>query len=112
MLLLLIFSYYGVIVVPNPDEGFLFEEEDFDEVYPNVQPYENRGKNRYYIAAGWNSDLFIPDDFTVGDNSRTTAVRNGVEEAYLNARLKPLTTYCFYILLISYMPSVTNVSSI
>ena len=72
---------------------------DFDETYPNLQPHGNRGKNRYYIAAGWNNASLVPDDFKAGDKRRTTAIRNGVEENYYNAELDTSTTYCFYLLI-------------
>ena len=106
---LLNFRYYGVVIVPDPVSDFMFIGSDFDETYPNIQPYENRGSNRYYIAAGWNNLSLVPEEFRAGDKSRTTAIRNGIEENYLNAELKPLTTYCFYVL-IHHMTDVGNVS--
>ena len=103
------YRFYGVVIIPNPNDEFTFEVDNFDETYPNLQPYNNRGSNKYYIAAGWNKASSIPEDFEAGDESRTTAVRNGVEENYFNAKLKPETLYCFYIL-INYASEFGNVS--
>ena len=80
-------------------ENFQNGATDFETEYPNVQPYDSRGNNQYYIAAGWNNELLIPDDFSAGDKTRTTAIRNGVEENYYNAELNPETTYCLHLLL-------------
>ncbi len=82
--------------------------DDFDTTYPDIQPYNNRGSNRYYIAAGWNNGSLVPEDFTIGDKSVTMAYHNGIEETYLNAELKPLTSYCFYVL-INHMSEIGNV---
>ena len=101
--------FYGVVVVPDPDSNFMLGLNDFDTTYPDLQPYDDRGSNRYYIAAGWNNGSLVPEDFTAGDERVTTAFRNGIEERYFNAELKPLTTYCFYVLL-NHMSEVGNVS--
>ena len=86
-------------MVPDPDPDFVFNEIDFITTYPNIQPYENRGDNRYYISYAWNNISEIPESFRVGDESRTIAIRNGLEEVYLNARLKRNEPHCFYIIL-------------
>ncbi len=103
------YRYYGVVVTLTTTTDFQNEATDFETEYPNVQPYDNRGDNQYYIAAGWNNELLIPDDFSAGDKTRTTAIRNGVEETYYNVELNPETTYCLYILL-NYVSEVENVS--
>ena len=90
-------------------ENFQNGATDFETEYPNVQPYDSRGNKQYYIAAGWNNELLIPDDFSAGDKTRTTAIRNGVEENYYNAELNPETTYCLHLLL-NYNSEVGNVS--
>ena len=54
-----------------------------DLIYPNVQPYESHGYNRYCIAAAWNDQ----NGFTAGDESRTMATHSGVNETYFNANL-------------------------
>ena len=110
MTILLFYNrYYGVIVVPDPARNFNFTVHDFDEAYPDLQPYENRNNKRYYIAAAWNDLSLVPESFNAGDRSKTTAFRNGVEENYLNARLRPLINYCFYVL-IHHMADDGNVS--
>ena len=35
--------------------------DDFTSIYPNVQPYQSRGYNRYYIAAAWNDQESLTD---------------------------------------------------
>ena len=49
--------------------------DDFNSTYPNIQPYESRGDNRYYIAAAWNDVSEVPNRFTAGDESRAMAMR-------------------------------------
>ncbi len=107
--LFLYFRFYGVVVVPVSDEKSTLGVEDFEIKYPNVQPYDNRGNNQYYIAAGWNNESLIPDDFSAGDKTRTAAIRNGVEETYYNAELSTYKSYCFYVM-ISYQLVVGGVS--
>ena len=88
--------YYGVIVVEDPQELFQPEIEDFVELYPNPQPYDENSVADYYITAAWNAEEDVPGNFTVGDESTVFAVRNGVNESYFNAALKRHTSYCIY----------------
>ena len=88
--------YYGVIVVEDPQELFQPENEDFVELYPNPQPYDENSDVNYYITAAWNVEENVPENFTVGDTSTVYAVRDGVNESYFNAALKRYTSYCIY----------------
>ena len=106
-----IFRYYGVVVVPDPDSDFDFGMDDFTSTYPNVQPYNNRGSNRYYITFAWNNVSEVPESFVVGDESSTTANRSGEEETYFNAELQRSTTHCTYVL-VHYFPDDSDVRPI
>ena len=83
--------------------------DDFNSTYPNVQPYESRGDNRYYIAAAWNDVSEVPNRFTAGDESRTMAMRSGVNETYFNAKLDRFTPHCYYVI-IHHILSIGDVS--
>ena len=99
--------YYGVIVVVSPDSHFDIETDDFESTYPNSQPYSSHGNRDYYITAGWNDD--VPATFEVGDETTTTATRNGNEEEYFNAKLANGRSYCIYVMVHS-LSDIGNVS--
>lgn len=103
-------SYYGVVVVPDPISDFKLSERNFDETYPNVQPFDLRGNNKHYITVAWNNMSAIPGDFVIGDETTTTARRNGIAETYFNAKLDPNTMHCIYVL-IHYSTDGSNVSN-
>ena len=86
-------------MVPDPVSEFVFDEDDFTLTYPNIQPYENRGNNRYYITFAWNNMSEVPEAFRAGDESRTFAIRNDIEEVYFNAKLDRNEPHCFYIVI-------------
>ena len=98
-----------MIVVEDPEEMFQPEIEDFTELYPNLQPYDENSDVNYYIAAAWNNEEDVPENFTVGDESTVDAVRNGVNENYLNAALRRFTSYCIYV---EVQTSFANVSTV
>ena len=104
-----IYRYYGVIVVPDPDMDFNPEVDNFNSVYPNVQPYESREGNRYYITAAWNDVTDVPDRFTAGDESTTMAMRSDVNETYFNAELDRFTPHCYYVV-VHHISSIGDVS--
>lgn len=72
------------------------EIEDFVEVYPDLQPYNENSNLGYYITAAWNNEENVPESFTVGDESTVYALRNGVNESYFNAPLTRFTSYCVF----------------
>lgn len=92
-------SYYGIVVVPDPISDFKLNEANFDDSYPNVQPFDLRGDNEHYITVAWNNMSAIPEDFVIGDKTTTTAIRSGIEETYLNAELDANTMHCMYVLI-------------
>lgn len=97
--------------MPDPDSDFNFTVDEFDTFYPNLQPYEDRENNRYYIAAAWEDLSSIPiDEFEIGDESRTNASRSGMNESYFNAELEPDTSYCLYLLIHNSIDGSDNVS--
>ena len=98
-----------MIVVEDPQEMFQPEIEDFTELYPNLQPYDENSNVNYYITAAWNEEEDVPGNFTVGDGSTVSAVRNGVNENYLNAALRRFTSYCIYA---EVQTSFANVSTV
>ena len=91
-------SYYSLVVVSNPISSFNISRDDFNAAYPNLQPYASHGSNSYYITAAWNNPNDVPNSFKVGDELTTTAVRNGTQESYYNAKLSRQTPYCVYIM--------------
>lgn len=101
------YRYYGVIVVEDPPD-FDPSTDDVGTLYPNLEPYNERGDLDYYITAAWNNEEVIPDNFTVGDKSTTFATRNGMNESYFNARLESATSYCVYVQVQTYSANVSN----
>ena len=99
--------YYGVIVVKDPLD-FDPSTDDLATLYPDLEPYDERGNLSYYITAAWNDEESIPNNFTVGDESSVVATRNGTDESYFNARLERATSYCVYVQVQTYSGSVSN----
>lgn len=100
--------YYGILVVENKNNTINPETENFDATFADPTPYNEKGDKSYYIAAGWSEMENLPTEFELGDERRTSAIRNGVEEEYFNAELSPSTDYCYYILA-HYVSAAANV---
>lgn len=101
------YRYYGVIVVKDPLD-FDPSMDDLAVLYPNLEPYDERGNLSYYVTAAWNDEGAIPNNFTVGDESSVVATRNGTDESYFNARLERATSYCIYVQVQTYSGNVSN----
>ena len=79
--------FYAIVVVRSG------EPASDPNVYLDAGPYTPDAT--YYIAAAWDSNGIssVPDTYTVGDGTTTTA--NGV--AYVNAELRQNTQYTIFI---------------
>ena len=104
----LFLRFYGVIVT-DQDSCHTVDNTDLGATYPDPQSRSDSGRASYYIAAGWDDNSMIPNQFTAGGDRRTTANYFGQAVTFDNPRLDNFRQYCF-VAVVHLESGVENVS--